>query len=103
MISPPLSTLATGLHNAAARRAYEEVQGLVVALCAAAAAEARSLPEGDARIGEIAWWLREQVEWTEVMLRTARAAQAEELRRIPFLNGYLRRQAAAISYTFLDV
>jgi len=32
-------------------------------------------------------------EWTGLMLRTARAAQADELRRIPFLRGYLGQVA----------
>jgi hypothetical protein len=103
MISSTLATMSDKLRRAAGRRAYAEVQRLVVSLGAAAAAEARGFPPGDARIREIAAWLHEQLDWTGIMLRTARAAQADELRRIPFLKGYLRRQVQAGPRIHLDL
>ena len=60
---------------------------------AAAAEETGTLPAGDPQILEIAAWVDELLEWTGIMLRSARAAQADELRRIPFLRNYLRQQS----------
>jgi hypothetical protein len=93
MISPALSIIGNGLRQAAGRRAYEEVQRLVVSLCDVAAEETRTLPAGHPQIREIAAWVDELLQWTGIMLRTARAAQADELRRIPFLKSYLRQQS----------
>ena len=59
---------------------------------AIAAGEIRALPAGDPGIREIATWLNELFEWTEIMLRIARASQADEFRRIVFLQRYLPRQ-----------
>ena len=91
------------LRSAAGRHAYAEVERLVVALCAATAEQARNLPAGDPQIRELATWLRELLDWTGIMLRAARAAQADEMRRIPFLKGYLRRQAAKAPQMSFDL
>jgi hypothetical protein len=93
MISATLTTLEQELRRAAGRRAYADVEQLVVSVGAAAAGEARSFPPGDPQVREIAIWLNQLYEWTGVMLRAARAAHAEELRRMPFLKTYLRHQS----------
>ena len=92
MISSTLTAIETELRRAAAHRAYAEVERLAVSVGAAAAAEARALPPGDSGIGEIATWLNGLFQSTEIMLRIARASQADEFRRIAFLQRYLPRQ-----------
>ena len=92
MISSTLTAIETELRQAAARRAYADVERLAVRVGAIAAGEARALPAGDPGIREIATWLTELFEWTEIMLRIARASQADEFRRIVFLQRYLPRQ-----------
>ena len=92
MISAALTAIETELRQAAARRAYADVERLVVSLCAAAAGQARALPPGDPRIREIAVWLDEQLERTRILLRIARTAQADELRRLLFVKRYLPGQ-----------
>jgi hypothetical protein len=92
MISPSLTAIGTELRHAAARRAYAEVERLVVRAGAAAAAEARALPAGDPGIRDIASWLNELFESTGIMLRIARTSQADEFRRMLFLKRYLSRQ-----------
>jgi hypothetical protein len=96
MISQALLHLEHDLRQAAGRRDYVVVQHLVAELGAAAVAEARALPAGDPQIREIAAWLTALYDWTEAMLRITRAAQAEELRRIPFLKTYLRQNSLSI-------
>jgi hypothetical protein len=86
-----LDTLSKELLGAAARRAYGDVERLAVKVGAAAAGEARALPAGDPGIREIAIWLKELFERTEILLRIARASQANELRRVTFLKKYLPR------------
>jgi hypothetical protein len=89
MISPALVNLSHNLRGAAARREYAEVERLARKVGAAAAEEARALPAGDPGIGEIAAWVKELFERTEILLRVGRAAQASELRRMAFLRRYL--------------
>ena len=93
MIPEQLSSIGNNLRRAAGQHAYAETEVLVVTLCSTAAATARALPEGDPQIAEIVAWVGELLEWTGIMLRTSRAAQADELRRVPFLQGYLRQQS----------
>lgn len=90
MISSTLASLSDDLRRAAGRREYAEVQRLATQLGAAAAAQARELPAGDSRIAEIGVWLKEQYDRAEILLRVARASQAAELRRVTFLQRYLK-------------
>jgi len=55
---------------------------------AAAAEDTRTLPAGDPGIRKIAAWLKDLFDRTEILLRIARASQADQLRRLTFLNGY---------------
>jgi hypothetical protein len=103
MIYSTLASMSNDLRRAAGRRAYGDVERLVASLCAAAAEQVKSLPAGDPRIREMAAWLDEQLQCTGTLLRIARAAQADELRRIPFLKGYLRRQSPAAPRIQLDL
>jgi hypothetical protein len=89
MISTRLATLSDELRRAAGRRAYAEVERLAVTVGTAAAEEARALPPADPGIREIAAWLNELFDRTEILLRIGRASQAVELRRITFLRRYL--------------
>jgi hypothetical protein len=102
MISSTLADLGNDLRCAAARRAYADVERLAVSLGAAAAEQVRSLPAGDPRIDEIAAWISEQFERTDILLRIARAAQADEIRRIPFLKRYLAQRTPRAAEVRLD-
>jgi hypothetical protein len=103
MISSTLAAMSNSLRRAAGRRAYAEVERLVTSLCDAAAAEARSVPAGDPQIREIAAWLDQQLESTRVILRIARTAHADELRRIPFLKRYMNQPARKRACLQLDL
>jgi hypothetical protein len=103
MISTTLATIGNEMRGAAGRRKYAEVQRLAVSLSEAAAEHARSLPPGDPQIREIGTWLDRQLETAGIMLRIGRAAQADELRRIPFLKRYLGQQTRAASQMRLDL
>jgi hypothetical protein len=92
MISAALTAIETELRQAAARRAYADVVRLAVTLGATAAQEARALLAGDPAVREIAAWLQAVYECTRVLLRVARTAQADELRRLLFVKRYLPRQ-----------
>jgi len=92
MISSTLTALSNDLRRAAARRAYADVERLVVRVGEAAAGEARALPAGDPGVREIAVWLKELFDRTEILLRIGRASHADEFRRITFLKRYLPRQ-----------
>lgn len=92
MLSSTLAALGNELSRAAARQAYADVERLAIWVGEAAAEEARALPAGDPGVNEIAAWLKELFERTEILLRIARAAQADELRRLTFLKRYLPRQ-----------
>jgi hypothetical protein len=89
MISSTLATLSDELVRAAARRAYANAARLAVQVGAAAAEEARKLPAGDPGVREIATWLKDVFDRTEILLRIARASQADEFRRLTFLKRYL--------------
>jgi hypothetical protein len=91
MISLNLSLLGDDLRRAASRSAYADVERLAVRVTAAAAEEARALATGHEGVAEIAAWLKDQFDRTEILLRIARAAQARELRQVMFLKRYLPR------------
>ena len=92
MIPPRLLEVETELRRAAAQRAYASVAHLLVSLGDAVAEEVRIMPADDPRRDELAAWSRELLDWTGIMLRASRAEQADELRRIPFVQSYLRQQ-----------
>ena len=91
MISPELVMLSNELVRAAGRRRYADAGRLALKVGTAAAAEARALPAGDPGIREVAAWLKDLFDRTEILLRVGRASQAAELRRINFLSQYLPR------------
>jgi hypothetical protein len=93
MISPALTTLGNELQQAAARRSYDRVPQLAAQLGARAAEEARGLPRGDVRFGELAEWLKQVYESTEILVRIGRASQADQFRRLVFLKKYLPEPA----------
>ena len=92
MISITLRAIETELRQAAAQRAYADVERLAVRVGATAAEEARALPAGDPGIGEIGAWLTKLLEQIEILVRIARASQADEFRRIVSLKKYLPRK-----------
>lgn len=93
MISTALIEIENDLRRATGRRNYADVQSLLVALGAAAEKEARAFSPGDPRVYEIAAWLNQLWDWTGIMLRTARAEHADELRLVPFVKTYLRQRS----------
>jgi len=90
MISSTLVTLSHELRQAAARRAYADVERLALRLSKTADAEIRSLPGGDPAVREVAAWTKELFDRTATLLRIARASHTAELRRVTFLQRYLR-------------
>ncbi|HUI55142.1 MAG TPA: hypothetical protein VLY04_09230 [Bryobacteraceae bacterium] len=103
MTSELMGRVETDLRHAVEQRRYAEVERLVVSYCAAAVAQLKAFPAGDPKMLEIASHVDGLLEWTELMLRTARAAQADELRRIPFLRGYLGQVARKPARVSLDL
>ena len=87
MVSPSLTSLGNDLQRAAARRVYAEVQRLAVSVGAAAAEESRAT----GNTTEIAAWLKDLYTRSEILLRIARATQADELRQVTLLKRYLSR------------
>jgi hypothetical protein len=85
VISPALTGLSSQLRHAIARRVYADVERLAVQLGAAAAEEARGVPEARA---EIAAWLKQEYECADILLRIGRAQKADTLRRTVFLQRY---------------
>ncbi|MEI9976901.1 MAG: hypothetical protein WDO73_35535 [Ignavibacteriota bacterium] len=84
MISSTLVARGNDLERAASRRAYADVERLSQKVGAAAVAEARS-----AGVAEIAAWLKDLFDRTEILLRIARAAHAEDLHQLALLKRYL--------------
>jgi hypothetical protein len=91
MIASKLAILGNELQRAASRRAYADVERLAVSVGEAAAEASRALPAGDPGRREIAAWMKDLFGRTEILLRIARASQAEELRHLTFLKRYLPR------------
>jgi hypothetical protein len=89
MVSSTLLTLGKDLQRAASRRGYAEVQRLAASVATAAAAEARASADST----EIATWLQDLYTRTEILLRIARATQADELRQVTLLKRYLLNAA----------
>jgi hypothetical protein len=99
MISAALSTIGKDLQRAASRRDYAGVQRLAASAGTAAAEEARAT----GNTAEIAEWWRDLFARTEILLRIARAAQAEELRQVALLKRYLSRpevRAARVAVSY---
>lgn len=94
MISSALTAIGNELRGAAAHRAYHDVERLAMNVGAAAAEEARALPAGDPGVREIAAWLAELFDRTEILLRIARAEHADEYKRLTILKRYLPKEEA---------
>lgn len=77
------------LRSAVERRCYPDVRKYAAEFCAQAAEEWRAFPSGDARARHIFDHLQSVLEWTHLMVRTSRALQAAELRRVRLTNIYL--------------
>jgi hypothetical protein len=76
------------LRSAVIHRRYADVGRLAQLFCAAATASAKPLPPGDPARAEIARHVEEVLEWGRLMLSVARAMNADELRRLPFLRRF---------------
>lgn len=102
-VQAPLSRLEQELRRAVETQQYAEVRRLVLAFCQAAEAQARTLPPGDARIGEIARMTQEVLHWTRTMVRSARASLVLNLRQIPNLRRYVPAPVVPPGRMRLDV
>jgi hypothetical protein len=80
------------LRRVVADRRYAAVESLARAFCAAAAAEAAALPARDPDVSRIVCHVVEVLDWARLMLSTARADCAVELKRVAMLNRYLARE-----------
>jgi len=78
-----------GLRKAVRLRRYADIGGLAEAFCAAAVTYRGSLAPGDPAAAGLADRVLGTIEWARVMLLAARAANADELRRLPCVNRYL--------------
>lgn len=88
-MNEPLSRIAKELRRAVETLQYEEVQRRVLAFCEAAEAQARALPPGDSRIGEIATMTQELLQWTHTMVQASRAVIVLQLRQLGQVKRYI--------------
>jgi hypothetical protein len=84
-----LAKFETDLRSAVTHRRYADVERLAQLYCAAAETQAKSLPAGDPGRARIVRHVEDTLEWARLMLHTARAATADELRRLPFVTRYV--------------
>jgi len=84
-----LSRIEKALRVAVETQQYAEVRGLVLSFCEAVEAQARALPPGDPRIGEIAILTQEVLRWTKTMVQAGRACLVLQLRQIPQVKQYI--------------
>jgi len=89
MTQERFSKIENELRGAVIHRRYADVERLTQLFCAAAETQAKSLPAHDPGRAEIARHVEETLEWARLMLCTARAAVADEMRRLPFLRRYV--------------
>ena len=92
MIPEHIEATAQLLRAAAGHREYEQTGELIVQLCSTSADFVKALPTQDPQAREIVIFVSELLDWTDAMLRTARAAHADELRSVPFLRVYSRQE-----------
>jgi hypothetical protein len=85
-----LEQLEAELRGAAASRRYKETARVAVEFGEAVRAYEQTLPDNDPRAGEAARKLDEALSWALLMLKAARAACAEELRRVTTARRYVR-------------
>lgn len=90
MIPESLLKLEQQLRLAAETQHYDDVQRASAALCQAVESHLITLRAGDPDVSRIADRLSRTLDRTLLLMLAARAACADELRRISKLNGYLR-------------
>lgn len=98
-----LSRIEKALRQAVEAQQYAEVRALVLSYCEAAEAQARALPAGDPRIGEIEALTKEVLHWTRTMVQAGRACIVLQLRQIPQVKRYIGAVAAPEATMRLDV
>ena len=94
MIPDYLVQLENELRGAAQGRRYDDVRRLSAAFCADVAAYAATLPPRDPLVAEAASKIDGLLSWAILMMQTARASCAEELRRASTAQRYLGSQGS---------
>jgi hypothetical protein len=89
MIPKPLAALEHELRLAVRTRQFAEAGRLVIPYCRSAADHITSLPPGSVSGSEIATRVLEVLDWSNLMLLTARAAIADDLAPLPMISRYL--------------
>jgi hypothetical protein len=95
MIPKTLAKLEQDLRNAAEAGRYDDVQRLAAALCRAGAAHLKAPPPHDYDTRCIAERIKTVLDWTLLMMLTARASCIEELNQALVANRYLHHAEAA--------
>jgi len=98
-----LSRIQRELRAAVETQHYAEIQRLVLSFCEAAEAHARSLPNGDPRVAEIAALTQEVLQWTHTMVQAGRSCLVLQLRQIPKVKQYVRAPATSPTAVHMDV
>jgi hypothetical protein len=86
-----LAKLEQNLRRAAESGRYDDVQCLATAFCQAAAAHLKALPTQDHGRRQIAIRIMDVLDWTLLMMLTARASCLDELSRVLVANRYLHQ------------
>ena len=94
MIPDYLMQLENELRAAAQGRRYDDVRRLSASFCADVAAYAATLPPRDPLVAEAAAKVDDLLSWAILMMQTARASCAEELRRASTAQRYLDGQGS---------
>jgi hypothetical protein len=97
MGSDSLDTTETLLRRAVIYRHFREINSRIVAYCSAADQELKSLPEHEARHEALLTHVLETLEWTRLMLQSARAACAAKLERASLIDRYLGTQVPELN------
>jgi hypothetical protein len=91
------------LRNAVAQRRFDAVNESMQAFCVSADAHLAALPADSPERGETVAHVIRILEWSRVMLSTARAGYADGLRRLSSLNRYMTRTPSGPSRVRIDL
>ena len=97
-MSEKLNQLESDLRHAVAGRRFHDVQRLVRELSQESARQWKQLPPGSPGAYEIFERLTHMLDWTHIMLCTARAGIAADLRRAASLKQYMRASSAGVQF-----
>jgi hypothetical protein len=89
MIPAPLLAIETQLRRAVEGQQFEETARLISQYCQSAEGHIKSLPARSTSGGEIATRVVDVLNWSNLMLLTARSSIADKLGPLPLISRYL--------------